>query len=351
MLRFFLVIIISVVVFTLTYAPGYCFEKNSKMQQIKRILYAKGVKDPFGLKSRSLSTLVKINDYPFFIMEYYGNYNFKEHAIKTNKPGEKKGLYFYKACSTFSALNKKGDIIFGHNIDWSKFPMLLLFIYPSEGIKSVSLVGLDNLGFHTKDPDLSSYADLIKLLKAPYFPHDGMNEFGVAIGEMTVKGDIVYDPKKRNLGPLHLIRQVLDNAKNLNEAISLFKRYNNTTGDIHYLISDSSGQSAVIEYIKGEIVVSRNTEPWQIATNFIINNENPERLLYQCRRFKQAHLILKRVNGLVSQVEAMNILEEVSLDNLTQWSVIYNLSTGEISGVVGRQYQRVMKFNFPLTQK
>jgi hypothetical protein len=316
------------------------------------------------LQVQTLESLQELSSYPYplYSMHYYADYNFDDFLKHGLQAGLREGVYIQDSkskrfCSTFSALNEQGDAILGHNIDWYKFPMLLLFTYPSDGYASVSLVSIDNLGYKSKNPSLSSLQQRSHLLNAPYLPHDGMNEYGLAVGEMTVEGDSAKDPEKKTIGPLNSIRLILDHAKNVEEAVSLLQDYNNSRGDVHYLISDSSGHSAVVEYIGGKMIVTRNKEPWQVATNFVINNAAPDSILDSCERYRTAYTFLKKHNGYISQIEAMGILENVSVPYdatwpfATQWSVVYNTTTGEVNAVVGRRFHDVFEFKLKMKSR
>ena len=43
-----------------------------------------------------------------------------------------------------------------------------------------------------------------------------------------------------------------------------------TTPPIHYMITDRSGASVVVEYIRGEMHVIMEETPYQVMTNFVI---------------------------------------------------------------------------------
>ncbi len=136
----------------------------------------------------------------------------------------------------------------------------------------------------------------------------------------------------------------------MDEAVSLLENYNVDFGGgppVHYLIADSAGHSAVAEFIDGEVHATRNNEPWQVATNFLVSDAAPEGGRSHCWRYSTAYQTLEMANGKVSQEEAMALLEEVSQsgDLPTIWSTVYNLSEGDINIVVGREYDQVHRFN------
>ena len=71
------------------------------------------------------------------------------------------------------------------------------------------------------------YADLpieeqTGLLDAPYLPFDGMNEYGLAIGMAAVPpGNMRPDADKETIGSLGIIRQMLDHARTVDEAVDI----------------------------------------------------------------------------------------------------------------------------------
>ncbi len=66
---------------------------------------------------------------------------------------------------------------------------------------------------------------------------------------------------------------MLDNSKNVPDAIELFGQYNiDMAGGppLHYLLSDAAGSSALLEYYQGKLIVIPNNKTWQGATNFLM---------------------------------------------------------------------------------
>ena len=119
---------------------------------------------------------------------------------------------------------------------------------------------------------------------------------------------------------------------------------------LHYLIADSSGNSAVLEFISGEVNALRNSEPWQVATNFVISGTAPESRGSLCSRYRRAYEALERANGDISPEEGMALLGDVSQsgDFPTIWSVVYDMSSGDSQVVVGRQYDQVYQLNLEM---
>jgi hypothetical protein len=300
--------------------------------------------------TQTLSSLRKLDDHPLYVMHYYGQYS-SELLLRTGTEDVLYGMFrdfvLPDACTCFVGLSSEGDTVFGRNFDWHDHPALLLFTDPPNGYASVSMVDIHYLGFDAGEPPETG---AISLLLAPFLPFDGLNEAGVAVGLMAVpRARDSEDPQKPSIDSLRAIRVVLDRAGSTEEAISLLQDYNILFYDppVHYLIADSSGDSAVVEYVDGELQVLRNDLPWQVATNFIVSEILPEGADSPCSRYNGAYRALSVAGGSVSPDEAMAILEDVSGAN-TIWSAVYDMTTGDIQIVMGKQYDQVHTFELPM---
>ncbi|MGE5457845.1 MAG: linear amide C-N hydrolase [Methanococcaceae archaeon] len=302
---------------------------------------------------KTLETLKKVDDFPLYLMIYYGDYHFtdllklgsvKKHIII---PMDNK-----IACTCFAALGLNSNPVMGRNFDWMNHPALLLFTHPPDGYASVSMVDISSLGYQ-KNSSLETIEQRKKLLDAPFIPFDGMNEKGVAVGMMAVpEAKPPFDQQRKSLHDLEAIRLILDYASSVDEAVSLLKKYNilfsksSSVPPLHYLVADASGNSCVIEFIDNEMIVIPNDRPWQISTNFIISRSNalkdPENT--SCVRYNTGYKFLKEKNGNLTHEEAMKMLSTVS-QNITIWSVVYDLGKKEINVVIGKKYDQVKIFD------
>jgi hypothetical protein len=158
------------------------------------------------------------------------------------------------------------------------------------------------------------------------------------------------DPNKETVGISCLMRLILDNAGSVNEAIELIERYNVvfTYGPtIHLLISDASGDSAVIEFLDGSPKALLSTESFQPCTNFIISGRSTEQALNSCWRYKTAYTALQESQGRVNSEQAMEILKNTSKAN-TVWSTVYGQSTGKIQLAMDTDYGHVYEFSLKM---
>jgi hypothetical protein len=149
------------------------------------------------------------------------------------------------------------------------------------------------------------------------------------------------------------MRLILDNAASVDEAITLIKQYNVvfTYGPTaHLLISDASGDSAVIEFLKGSPTVVKSTEPFQPCTNFIISGRSTEKALNSCWRYKTAYTALKKLQGSVNSEQVMEILKNTSKAD-TVWSTVYGQSTGKIRLAMNKDYRRAYEFSLSMKDR
>jgi predicted choloylglycine hydrolase len=290
------------------------------------------------------TTLIQVDDYPLYVMHLYEDYHFDEYLETGKYPGVSlpSGSQInnaFKACSCFSAFDLPGQAIFGRNYDWrSRFPVLLLFTYPPNGYASVSMTDMSLLG-----PGSDQY----KFLGAPYIPVDGMNECGLTVALMFVgAAQPPNDPNKININACTAIRLMLDKAQSVDEALSLLGEYNIPSIMQHYLIADARGNSAVVEFVDGEMKVIRNEHPWQVATNFVLSRFPESERGALCFRYYTAYKTLEQTQGRMSHEEAMTLLKNIS--GSTIWSLVYDMVNGEIDIVMGRNYDKVHHFTLSM---
>jgi hypothetical protein len=309
----------------------------------------------------SLNSLEQVDDYPLYAMHYYGAYDKAASTAQLlqqvkSKPPSRLARSFDQpawSCSLFAALSEPDHQLFGRNFDWQFSPALLLFTNPPDGYASVSMVDIAYLGFRGSEAgtltDLS-LLDRSPLLQAPFLPFDGMNEHGLVLGMAAVPpGGMRPDPNKETIGSLMVMRELLDHARDVDEAVAILDSYNIDMGGgppIHYLVADPSGRAVLVEFYQGEMAVIPNQAPWHLATNFlrISAGASPQG---RCWRYDTIQQRLAELDGRINRQEAMNLLAEVSQAS-TQWSIVYEMSSGRINVTMGRDYEDSHAFHLRL---
>ena len=329
----------------------------------------------------TLESLKQVDDHPLYTMRYVGAYT--AHAplgsviageakqspnrnaeiassqnpfLATLAPYASAGVTTPAwACSLFAALGDASNMLYWRNFDWDPSPAVLLFTEPPDGYASVSMVDIAFLGFagaRANDITNLSLAERRALLRAPSLPFDGMNVRGLVVGMAAVPpGNMPRDPTKRTIGSLGVIREMLDHAATVDEAVALVQGYNiDFVGGppVHYLVADATGRAALIEFHQGKMYVILNETAWHHATNFL--RSSVEDAEGKCWRYDTLTRQLAIAWGRSTLSDAMKWLQEVS-QNGTQWSIVYGMSAGEIRVTMGRHYDRAHAFQLKMGSK
>ncbi len=308
-------------------------------------------------EAATLSSLEQVDDYPLYTMRYYGAY--EERASSTEPVlSEAEGTASPPAwaCSLFAAMGDADHKLYGRNFDWEYSPAVLLFTDPPDGYASVSMVDIAYFGFEGDQAGTITDLPLVErqaLLYTPFWPFDGMNERGLAVGMAAVPaGNMRPDPNKETMDSLGVIREMLDHAGTVDEALAILQSYNIDFEDgppLHYLMADSSGRSLLVEFYQGEMAVIPNEMPWHLATNFLRASVG-ESAEGECWRYDKISQRLTEAEGQLTVQGAMGLLATVAQGN-TQWSVVYGMSSGDVNVVMGRQYDTLHTFPLGLASE
>jgi len=280
-------------------------------------------------------------------MRYYGEYDFRRTAqLPDDKTAVSKPSW---ACALFTVLLDDDHLLYGRNFDWQFSPALLVFTDPPDGYASVSMVDMAYLDLGEEAVSNLTELSLEEregLLDAPLIPFDGMNEHGLAIGMAAVPpGNRQADPAKETFGSIGIIREMLDHARNVDEAVAILMDHNidfKGGPPVHYLMADKDKKSVLVEFYRGELRVIENEQPWHLATNFLLSSvEDPQD--GNCWRYNTIDARLIEEQGMLDTKSAMELLRDVSQD-ITQWSVVYQMAQGEVSVAMGRDYAQVHNF-------
>jgi len=313
-------------------------------------------------EAATLSSLEQVDDYPLYTMHYYGAYHQRTSSaegvkglVSANRPNSNRvAVPPPWACSLFAALGDADNMLYGRNFDWEYSPAVLLFTDPPDGYASVSMVDITYLGFGGTKAGTLTDLPLVErraLLDTPSMPFDGMNEHGLVVGMAAVPGSkMPYDRHKETIDSLMVIRKMLDQARDVDQALAILQSYNIRWGGgppLHYLIADSSGHSALAEFYEGEMAVIPNETPWHLATNHlrVIADETGHS---GCQRYDRIYRRLTGTEGQLTTQEAIDLLAKVSQHGGTQWSIVYGMSSDDVNVTMGRQYDNLHAFQLSL---
>lgn len=166
---------------------------------------------------------------------------------------------------TYSFINdkKNNKTITGRNTDWFESQKTNLWIYPS-GVERDGAAGPDSFKWISKYKSITASC-------YNFSTSDGMNEKGVVANTLWLA-----DAKFSKLGsivdkkPISLSiwsQMILDLCADVNEAINLMQKVYVVTTKLpqtgktalcHLSISDKKGNSAIFEYVDGNLIISTN---------------------------------------------------------------------------------------------
>ncbi|MGL5675608.1 MAG: C45 family autoproteolytic acyltransferase/hydrolase [Cellulosilyticaceae bacterium] len=327
---------------------------------------------------KTLGSIERINDYPMYTMTYAGDYAFDDY-LKIGAATDEEVLDFIiktllkgipieielpnLGCSTMNAKTPEGDALFGRNFDLNYSPPMIVHTTPDNGYRSVSTVNLSFMGYSENYlPDDSFLASVIALA-APYVPIDGMNEKGLAVGILLIDE---FELTRQDKGNIDLqtttaVRMLLDKCATVEEAIAMLANYDmhsSAGSTFHFQIADATGDSAIVEYIDGEMSVIHPDEFYQACTNFIVTPGEYYGYGKGHDRYETMMNKLTETSGILTEEEMMDLLEAASAPltekeegyiSGTQWSVVYNLTDKTASIAVGMDYDTITDFDLTQT--
>lgn len=258
------------------------------------------------------------------------------------------------ACSTFYAETPEKGYIFGRNLDNQTTDLAVIKTSPKDGYSSVSVVNLSFLGYNESyTPD--KLTDRINTLATAYFPLDGVNEKGLAVGVLQLQAPATaQDNGKTDVGTTLAIRAMLDKCATVDEAIDLLKgfdMYAAAKGCYHFQIADAEGKSVVVSYVENEMVVTEKENDFIAATNFYLHEVPFEYEAQGLDRYEILEKTLTEKKSVLSAQEGMELLEAVRITGTepdekgrvysTQWSSLYNLTDPSLSLCADMDYENV----------
>lgn len=263
-------------------------------------------------------------------------------------PVDLRGTSF--GCSTISARTSEGEAVFGRNFDWGTCTALIVQTRPAKGYASVSTVNMDFLNLGLRIPEETQ----MRLLSvaAPFAPMDGINEKGLCVAVLMIQDSPGFqqDTGKPDLTTTTAVRLLLDQAADVEEAVELLSQYDMHASAgmmVHFALADATGHSVVVEYIDNEMVVTET----EVVTNYYISPG--EKYGIGTEESKIRYAMLKDLLQSSSSFDMDGIrdaLDSVSKHNFdsefasTEWSIVYNQSTGEARYYHRENYQKYYSF-------
>ena len=248
-------------------------------------------------------------------------------------------------CSAFAAVTPEGDHLFGRNFDLFETDILLVYSNPDGAYESIGIADLGFLGVGQTAPiSPDSATGKLIMVITPYMVVDGMNEKGVGTGILQLNIEETHqDNGKPDLLVFCAIRGILDNCASVDEALEFLNSYDIQSGldaDYQLFITDTSGKYVVVEWLGGEMTVVE----YPCCTNSVIapgeyyNMGDPDDRLDTMVGCLGNDMV-------VTETEAMAILDLVHNEDMTEWSCVYNLDDFTISICLDSDYENVYTFS------
>jgi len=289
-----------------------------------------------------------------------------------------------QSCTTFVLYNS-GQPIYGKSYDWFHVPSFV--IVNKRGVAKTAIP-------FPQEPDAKQISWTSKFGNVTFstfgreLPFDGINEAGLFVSSMGLVG-IKYPPpdSRPPIDPLQWVQYQLDNFSTVDEVIASdknmrirvpdFLHWEQDSGGLHYLVSDSKGNCASIELLGGKMVCHTGENlPFKVLTN----NTYDKSLSYLGRykgyggflpislskllinfaltplqnslsRFACAADMIQKFNSQTSGPVvdyAFNILSSVKQPRLsvvpTQWNAVYDSANKQIH-FYSRNNDRIRSFN------
>ena len=284
-------------------------------------------------------------------------------------------------CSSFTATAENGDYIFARNYDMRKTNTCIVRTLARKGRHAtISTADLGMVGMNANQ-NVEGLIKKITCLAAVYVPLDGMNDAGVSCGVyMTHQGPGNKDEAtnqqtdRPDMTTTTFIRMVLDYADSLEDAVEIAQNYDmhdSAGSSYHYMVADSTGRSAIFEWIAGtdvtdqdgtqrELVITYNDDDenigeqegandFQCVTNFIIqpNYYEKQESMRGLDRYNYLYEQLALSNGIVKDsTDAMHYLQSVGRrhwnndggNGITVHSIVCNMTQKTIIWIPNEQY-------------
>lgn len=239
-------------------------------------------------------------------------------------------------CSTIAVKNEAGEAMFGRNFDWNSCEALVVVSAPEDAYSSISTVNMDFINVSAGNM-LKLLPEEMRTIAALYAPLDGMNEAGLCISVNMIQDSaaIEQNTEKPDITTTTAVRMLLNQAATVEEALDLLSQYDmhGSMGMmVHFAIADAEGSSVAVEYIDNQMIVTDTP----VVTNFYLAEGEKQGI-----GTEQSHVRFTTLTNALTDTPVMDseavkaALDSVSKDNFgefesTEWSIVFNQSSGEI---------------------
>jgi penicillin V acylase-like amidase (Ntn superfamily) len=240
-------------------------------------------------------------------------------------------------CTSFVLINS-GNLLLGHNLDWHIGIGLLMTNNRNVGKTAL----MDSSEIPAKW--VSRFGSITFNQVGRDLPYGGMNEKGLVVEQMTLdQTEYPGRDSRQAISACQWIQYQLDNCSAIQEVIDTDKaiRIVDRSSKFHFLICDSSGNTAVIEFINRKMLVRTNEQlpvialansPYDISISAYQAKMNTEfnRSLYNfCTAARMIDDYSKNT-GKDDVSYSFNILKSVAQGHFTKWSIVYDIKNMKV---------------------
>jgi hypothetical protein len=240
-------------------------------------------------------------------------------------------------CTTF-VLRQNNTIVFGRNLDWITGTGLIMT--NPRNLEKTALADASE----KKLTWVSKFGSVTFNQVGRELPYGGINEAGLVVEHMTLD-ETVYPPKDRRyaIGACQWIQFQLDNYSTVEEVVhsDTLLRIADATSRFHFLVCDRFGHVAVIEFLKGKMVLhTGNTLPVEALANSTYEKSagvfggggetGSDLSLYNFCTAANSIRRDRAVPGDSTIDYAFHTLQAVSQGLATKWSIVYDITNMKI---------------------
>jgi choloylglycine hydrolase len=177
-------------------------------------------------------------------------------------------------CTRILWNNNDLGVFSGRTMDWPESTMPVITVFPRGMKRNGGLTGDTVTVAENPAKWTSKYGSMVVTIYG-IGTADGLNEKGLTTHMLYLNATDFgpRNPKKPGIQAGLWAQSVLDNAVTVKEALAFLKTVqivitgaNGHTANVHMAIEDAGGDSAIIEYIKGKMVIHHGSR-FQIMTN------------------------------------------------------------------------------------
>jgi len=270
----------------------------------------------------------------------------------------------YRGGALFARRTSRQGGLVAHNYDNQNSQLMVGWFYPTGGYRSVALIPLSDLGYSSDQPfDSANEKHRKSLIYAPVMSIEGMNERGVTVvlGSLPAQNvSPVAEQESRYV--MHLVREILDHAGSVNEAVAIAEKYNVFDFGLHTVshqifLADGRSGSAVLEWREGQMHMVKDAGQWQVAAADGMYKISPEERRSASKSYRKLCDEVAKQPEPASWQSSLDVLAATKRKNKkinhdgekirvgTQWSTVFDSENKEIHLSVDGDQKKVYLFS------